>query len=147
MSKRAVFGFSSLFAASALGVFSCSAASNSAPSSEATDDVAATDDTPKAPSKSKKDASAAKDAASASGLRPAIDPEQALRMAVFSGSCVPSSRANKLVDGIYNGNLFVDDGELLALQADALACFSAKANGCDAVEECLGTQVVRNPTC
>jgi hypothetical protein len=79
----------------------------------------------------------------AGSARAVLDPELALRAAVFVGSCLPDDRSNRYLQRMYDEVESDDELELIG----ALPCFATKTNGCEAVAECLGYTVATVASC
>jgi hypothetical protein len=63
------------------------------------------------------------------------DPEAALRAAVFVGSCLPDDGINRTLNRYYTRKGGADSDHEVH---ERTQCFKSKANGCAAVQECLG---------
>ncbi|MEJ7732286.1 MAG: hypothetical protein WKG00_24150 [Polyangiaceae bacterium] len=67
-----------------------------------------------------------------------LDADFALRAAVFIGSCIPDDGINRNLRNMYND---AAAGSFYHYYRNEVDCFANKANGCAAVEECLGIAV------
>lgn len=74
--------------------------------------------------------------------RAPLDPSAAARAAVFMASCVPDDNPNiTLLD------YYASRGRDAAAELDEVACLAAKANGCQAVADCLGITATFEGSC
>jgi hypothetical protein len=74
--------------------------------------------------------------------RPPLDPSASLRAAVFMGSCFPDDNPNTTLQDYYAKRSDDSAGRL-----DTVACLAAKANGCQAVTDCVGIHVTIQASC
>ncbi|MRG93861.1 hypothetical protein [Polyangium spumosum] len=71
------------------------------------------------------------------------DPGAALKAAIFVGSCVPDDGIQRVLNRFHTERGTPDE---LAL-TNYTQCFAEKANGCQAVEECLGVKIDLSGPC